>query len=399
MPKRRPSGDGTIRKRADGRWEGRIVVGHGEGGKPIFRSVFAKTQRELLPKLKQLKDRYDGITLTAESNLTLGAWLGRWLTEYKKPMLRPSTYRGYEKYCEDYIRPHLGNMLIGQITTADIQKMYNALSDHGRVIAHPTLGLRLSPSMVHSIHSMLHGAMDAAVREGLILTNPTKGTALPKPEKQEATVLSEEQVATFLAAIEKEPIWRDFFYTAILTGMRRGEICGLKWEDFDADTGKLHIRRSVHFEDGKMWIGETKTNEGNRKIVLPPSVVACLVNRKQTAESEWIFPTPWKPNEPMNCQVAYKQLKRILGEAGLPSIRFHDLRHTFATHAATSGVDPKTLAGMLGHTKASFTLDIYTHVTTDTQKRASQVVESYITDMFGEELKPWQKNARKTQAQ
>ena len=122
MGKRRPSGDGLVRKRADGRWEGRIVVGHKEDGKPIYRSVFAEKQGDLMPKLHELKDQYAGVELTEDSSITLGEWLVRWLEEYKKPTLRPSTYAGYSKDIANHILPYLGSKRITQLKTAEIQK-------------------------------------------------------------------------------------------------------------------------------------------------------------------------------------------------------------------------------------------------------------------------------------
>ena len=190
-----------------------------------------------------------------------------------------------------------------------------------------------------------------------------------------------------MSAIEQDGIWRDFFYTEIKTGLRRGEICGLKWTDFNEDEGSLRIDRSV--SDGKkgsITIGETKTGKGKRKIYLPPSVCSLLKERRERAKSEWIFENPLYPNKPISPSSAYKHLRIILKNAGLPDIRFHDLRHTFATHALTSGVDAKTLSGILGHTNASFTLDTYTHVTTDMQKRASDIVENFVEDIFGKDL-------------
>jgi hypothetical protein len=127
MSKRRPSGDGLIRKRSDGRWEGRIVVGHRADGYPIYRSVFAKTQRELMPKLNQLKEYYAGMELTEHSKITLGEWLDRWLTEIKEPMLRESTVVGYRRYIENQIKPYLGNKTITSVSGTDIQRLYNKL--------------------------------------------------------------------------------------------------------------------------------------------------------------------------------------------------------------------------------------------------------------------------------
>ena len=206
-------------------------------------------------------------------------------------------------------------------------------------------------------------------------------------------------MTVFLAEVDKDDLWRDFFYTEMTTGLRRGEICGLQWQDFDDIQGKLHIRRSVDSKKkGVIAVGETKTNTGTRTIILPSVTAQRLRERKKEALSEWIFYNPLHPEQPINPSYAYHRMKTILKNAGLPSIRFHDLRHTFATHALTSGVDAKTLSGILGHTNASFTLDTYTHVTGDMQKRAAEVVGSFITDIFGEELKPWQENEKPEKA-
>ena len=180
-----------------------------------------------------------------------------------------------------------------------------------------------------------------------------------------------------------------------MTGLRRGEICALMWRDFDAKAGTLGISRTLHSKgQGIYTLGDTKTNKGNRTIILPESVAALLRARKKNSISQWIFPQPTSPELPMNPGTAYRRLKTLLEEAGLPSIRFHDLRHTFATHALTSGVDAKTLAGILGHTNASFTLDTYTHVTPDMREAAGGIVGGFMEDLFGKELKPWQRSEK-----
>ena len=116
--------------------------------------------------------------------------------------------------------------------------------------------------------------------------------------------------------------------------------------------------------------------------------------RKKSALTEWVFPNPLKPEQPIRPSSGYERMKVLLKQAGLPDIRFHDLRHTFATHALASGVDVKTLSGILGHTRAAFTLDTYTHTTGDMQKHAAEIVAKFLTDIFGEELKPWEESAR-----
>ena len=182
-----------------------------------------------------------------------------------------------------------------------------------------------------------------------------------------------------------------FFYTELTTGLRRGEICGLQWRDFDAEAGTLQVSRTLHQDpDGGFSTGETKTGKGRRKILLPPSTTDILRERQKTAQSGWIFPSPVKPKQPVVPTSAYHRQKSLLKQAGLPNISFHALRHTFATHALASGVDAKTLSGILGHTNASFTLNTYTHVTGDMQRQAAVIVGNFMEDIFGKELKPWQ---------
>ena len=389
MAKRRPSGDGLVRKRADGRWEGRIVVGHKENGNPIYRSVFAEKQSDLMPRLNELKMQYAGVELTEESSITLGEWLGRWMEEYKKPILRPSTYSGYSKDIENHILPYLGAKKLTQLKTADIQKHYNRLLESGRK-NDISKGKGLANATVRGIHMVLREALDSAVREGLIPRNPADGTSPPKIHRKEKQVLTKEELETFIKLIENDEAWYDFFYTEIITGMRQGEICGLRWEDFDEAKGTLRVARSVDFVKKELVIGETKTDDGKRTIYLPDSLWRLLAERKKSAVSEWIFPNLLKPELPLDPAKAYRQFKKLLEIGELPDIRFHDLRHTFTSHAANSGIAPKTLSEIVGHSKASFTLDTYAHVTGDMQKNAANIVNNYITDILGKELKPWQ---------
>ena len=168
-----------------------------------------------------------------------------------------------------------------------------------------------------------------------------------------------------------------------MTGLRRGEICGLKWSDIDFGTKIMRIQRSASAKSGGgISIGETKTTTGTRNIIMPQSVIDVLRKRKQTAITEWVFPAFLNPEQPIHPEAAYRKLKLILKHAELPMIRFHDLRHTFATHAMKGGVDAKTLSGILGHTNASFTLDTYTHVTSDMQRNASSVVGNMMKNIM-----------------
>ena len=346
MAGKRPDGDGLVRKRSDGRWEGRIVIGHKDDGTAIYKSVFAKTQKELMPKLHQMIEEYKDVDLTENSSMTLGEWMEKWVADYAEPTLR-----------------------------------------HNKLGKHHTL----ADSYIRKIHMLLHEILDAAVASKLISKNPTEGTTIPKNNYAPKRILNEEQLDRFMKAILSEPMWHDFFYTEITTGLRLGEICGLKWSDLDENTGKLQIRRSVsHEPGGGLTFGDTKTEKGMRTILLPKGTLHVLKERKKHAVTEWIFPSLLTPEQPTAPNSAYQRLKVILQNAGLPDIRFHDLRHTFATHALSNGVDAKTLSGILGHTNASFTLDTYTHVTTDMQKNASAVVGDFMEELFGSDLQPWQ---------
>ena len=379
MGKRRPSGDGMVRKREDSRWEGRIVVGHKDNGDSIFRYIYADTQKELTAKLRQNIDAYQGVELTEDSRMTLAEWLDRWL-EQMALTIRPH-----------HVKPYLGHKKLTQITAVDLRELYHTLQERGRISPRPGQCPGLSPATVHGIHTTLHQALQAAAEQGSIPDNPAKQVEAPKILRKAMNILTEEQLDAFLAATDRDPIWRDFFYTELTTGLRLGEICGLMWSDFDGRKGTLSVTRTLHKEKGgRLVAGGTKTYAGTRKILLPSSTADRLAERQKHSYSPWIFPNPLRPEAPLNPSTAYHQLKKILQDAGLPEIRFHDLRHTFATHALASGVDAKTLSGMLGHTKASFTLDTYTHTTGDMQKRAAEIVGGFLTDYLGEEMAPWQ---------
>jgi len=382
MAKRRPSGDGMVRKRDDGRWEGRIVVGHKDNGDSIFRYVYADTQKELSAKLRKSITAYQGVDLTEQSRMTLSEWMDQWLA-MMEGTVRASTLTGYRSYVKNHIEPVLGEKRIAQVSGTDIQKLYDKL------------GTYLASGTVRRIHTVLHGILKAAQQARLIPKNPVDDITPPKFSYKQKQILTDEQLTIFMNAIREDAIWHDLFYTELTTGLRRGELCGLMWKDFDEEEGTLQVWRTVRREKGGiLTTGDTKTYAGTRNIVLPPSTAQLLRERKKTALTEWIFPNPVKPEQPTAPDAAYKRMKDLLKKAGLPDIRFHDLRHTFATHALTSGVDVKTLSGLLGHTRAAFTLDTYTHTTGDMQKRAAEIVGEFLTDIFGEELRPWEESAK-----
>lgn len=384
MAKRRPNGDGTIRKRADGRWEGRVIIGHKESQKPIVKTVTAKTQKELVAKMHRVQGDYDGVNLNESSDMKMEDWCRAWLRDYAEPNLRHTTYQGYKSVIDNHIIPVLGDKPLRFLSSADIKKFYINLKRNGRIQYRKLKGKGLSDATVYGTHLVLHEMLEFAVRARKIPVNPCDGAFVPKCTYAPKKILTEEQLELFMKAIAQEPLWYEFFYTEITTGLRRGEICGLKWDDIDFVTGKLRVRRNVtRLTKNECYIGETKTATGMRDILLPPSTLHMLKERRTRSNSKWIFPSFFDENVPVAPNLVYQTLKGILKKADLPDIRFHDLRHTFATHALANGVDAKTLSGILGHTNASFTIDTYTHVTSDMHKQAKNIVEGFLDDIIG----------------
>ena len=265
MAKRRPSGDGMVRKREDGRWEGRIVVGHKKNGDPIHRYVLARTQKELTEKLHDCIEMYRDADLTEDSNMTLGKWLDQWINE---------------------------------------------------------------------IIRFLHQA--------------------------------------------KEEGYYELFLLELGTGMRRGEILALKWSDLNFKTGELDIERQVYIIKAEVIISEPKTKASIRTVILPPSLLKTLAVYKETVDSEWMFPSPTDNGRPRNPSSVRKRLQLILERAGCKKVRFHDLRHTFATMALEHGMDVKTLSATIGHVSSATTLDIYSHITDTMQRQAAVHIDRKI---------------------
>lgn len=371
MAKRRADGEGNVRQKRPNLWEGRIVAGHKKDGSPIYKYVSGRTQKEAYEKLRELIVEYRNVELTEDSQITVEEWLQKWMDEYMMFSVKEQTRKSYESVIRLHIIPNLGNKKVASLTTSVVQKFYNKLLSEGK-----------SGSLVRDAHLILHQAMDVAVKENLIAKNPTSGAKTPKVEYKPKNILNKTQLEMFMEAIKEDELWYDFFYTEITTGLRRGELCGLKWCDFNETTGQLNVVRTVTtHKGGRLKTGETKTQKGTRTIYLPPSTAKLLSERKNKVSSEWIFPNFYDNSKPINPSTAYLKLKAILKNAGLPIIRFHDLRHTFATHALSNGVDARTLSGILGHTNASFTLDTYTHVTNDMQKNASVIVGRFMKDI------------------
>ena len=297
------------------------------------------------------------------------------MEDYGAATLRPNTLRSYEQFIRCYIKPYLGDKIVSRVTRMDIQKLYRKLKHEGRVREHPEHGHELSDTMVLRIHAMLHQCLKDAEAAHVVARNPTDGAVVPKASYKPKQILTKEQMDTFLAAVDRNEIWRDFFYTELTTGLRRGELLALQWDDLDFKTGTLTVNKQVYEVKGRLQVSIPKTRASIRRLVLPPGVVEVLRQYRETVDSRWMFPSPVKEDMPMTPGAVRRRLQIILERAGCKRIRFHDLRHTFATLSLENGMDVKTLSAMLGHVSAATTLDIYTHVTGDMQTEAAAKID------------------------
>ena len=385
MGKRRKKGEGSVRQRKDGRWEGRVVIGYDEKGLPKAKNVLAKTKRECQEKLKQLRETVTGSkTEKVRPEMPFGEWLDFWYQNYVKPQIRPTTQANYEAKIYQHTIPELGKIPLNQLAQKDLQQFYARMKTGGRLIRTEQFGKGLSDSMVRGLHAVCRSALEKAVQEGLIRTNPAVGCKLPPKRGREMRVLGREELQRFLIQAQAEGYF-ELFLLDLCTGLRRGELLALQWDDLDFKTGTLTVNKQVYEVKGQLQVSVPKTRASIRRLVLPPGVVEVLRQYREMVDSRWMFPSPVKEDMPMTPGAVRRRLQIILERIGCKRIRFHDLRHTFATMSLENGMDVKTLSAMLGHVSAATTLDIYAHVTGDMQTEAAAKIDRGLGNEVREE--------------
>lgn len=237
MAKRRANGEGNLRKRKDGRWEGRYTAGRDpETGRAIYKNVLGKTQAEAKAKLKQAIEEAKGLDTAKVGRYTVGQWMEVWFEHYAKIKVRPSSHQTYRGYIDNHIKPNIGKVPLEKLTPLELQKFYKKLLEQGRAgrleSRHQAKGL--SPKTVRNIHQIISSAMNLAREQKLITANPAEGCALPRLEHKEMKTLLVEQLQSFLRESKDSGVF-ELYYLELATGLRRGELLGLKWKDIDLE--------------------------------------------------------------------------------------------------------------------------------------------------------------------
>ena len=327
MAKRRANGEGSIRKRSDGRWEGRYTAGRDpETGKAIYKNVLGKTQAEVKDKLKKAIEETAGLDVVKAEKYTLGQWMDIWFENYAKVKVRPSSHQTYRGYIDNHIKPNIGKIPLSKLSSLELQKFYKKLLGNGRVkrVESKKQPKGLSAKTVRNINQVISSALDLAKEQKLISTNPTDACALPKVEHKEMQTIPAEDLAKFLREAKASGVY-EMYYIELATGLRRGELLGLKWNDIDFANRLIRVQRQVARINGEIVEAPLKTKNSYRNISISEDTAEVLKAQKEKVNSEYVFPSP--NGGPISPDSVNHMLQRVLERAGLPKVRFHDARY------------------------------------------------------------------------
>jgi integrase len=367
-PRRRGKGEGSIYRRAsDGRWVAALIM---DDGRRVVRR--ASSRKDAAAKLEQLlKVRAEGQILAADRSTA--AFLTEWLAVVRNTV-SPGTFERCEQYIRVHAIPALGRIKLGRLTPQHFQRLYQ-----------DKLAAGLSPTTVNHLHTVLHGAFTEAMRWGLISRNVVALVRPPRKVHVEVVALTAEQARALLAAAAGNR-FEALLILALKTGMRRGELLALRWEDLDLDKGVLQVRGTLRRTREGLRIGTPKTPASRRKVVLSPTSQAALRRHRARQEQErqaagdlWqelrlVFPN--RLGRPMELRDLLADVYRpLLKRAGLPPVTFHTLRHTAATLLLAEGEHPKVVQELLGHGQVGITLDRYSHITPRLMSNAAAVMD------------------------
>ena len=368
----RSHGEGTVYQRDNGKWRAQISV----GGERITKGGFDTKREATKWKRKMLFKMDQGFDPTA-GKMKLKDYLHFWFESHKET-IRPKTAHQYNNVINKHLIPYLGEISLKDLGLPRIENHYSELSEN-------SLGNRT----VQLVHAVLHRALKQAVRYEYIIKNPAHGANVPKVEKREMQVLDENEVIQFLIAARESSHYA-LYYLAVKTGMRQGELFGLQWKDLDWVKGKIQVRRQVTRVPRQGWdFSQPKTQSGVRSIAIGENTLDVLrAQRQQVDEWKAIAGDTWEPYDlifpshagtPLYPSNVRRDYNKVLGQAGFERIRFHDLRHTAASLMLNQGIPVIVVSNILGHSKASITLDIYGHLIHGIQEEAAKVMDEIAT--------------------
>lgn len=373
------AGKGSIYQRGENTWRIDLFLGVDpltNEKKRITKTVHG-SKKDAEKVLRDLLKKLDDGELREPTKMTVAEYLKSWLETHKNKIAETSL-GWYTMICDLHIIPALGHVRLQELTPMMVQEFYN------KKLGSPALNGRgtLSASSVDHIHKVLHKALNQAVKLQLIASNPCDAAEPPKPKKKEVDFWTPEEAAKFLDAIQGDRLYA-LYYTALYTGMRRGEILGLKWEDVDLENGIITVRRAIVGYRRGTVVKEPKNEKSKRRIQITQDVVDVLKGYKAIQNRErllcgedyvnsgYVFTKPGGgPLEPSYVTVRFRKL---IKKAGVRGIKFHALRHTHATLLGAAGVPMKAISARLGHSSIVMTGDIYSHVFSDMDRGAADV--------------------------
>jgi integrase len=386
MAGKRGQNEGTIRQRKDGIWEARYSLGRDKEGRQIQKSIYNKERNVVAKKLNLALSLINSGDNVKESKTTLYSWMMEWLDTYKKPYIAETTYETHYSVIKNCIKDStLGNMQLVKIKKHHIQELYNKIQD--------------KKSMLKRLHIILKDSLNEAVENKLLKKNPIGILKSPKADRPDIRIFTIKEQERFIQALDGCNR-RVALMLALQTGLRIGELCGLKWSDFDLDKKTITVNRSLKRvkvvfnaktkgNTTQMLERTPKTQSSKRTIPLMDTAIKTLMEHKKEwqiiemkhklvwKDENWIFSTlDGGYIEPRNL---VRSFKAVLKKANLPDINFHALRHTFVSRLLEAGENIKTISELIGHTDVAFTLNTYAHILHENKQSAVNKIDSLFT--------------------
>ena len=357
---KRGQNEGSIFKQKDGIWRAYMNLGY-QGGKRRRKYFYGKTRAEVQEKLTAaIRNRQLGLAVTNDK-ITFGQFVDRWLEESVKPSVRPRTFVRYSGDVRNHMKPAIGKIKLSKLSAPDIQAMLNQKLKSG-----------LSPRSVRHLYATTRRALEVAYKWELVPRNVATLADPPRVQRFEVKPLSPEQARAFLEATKGDRL-EGLYSVAVPLGLRLGEALGLRWQDVDLEAGTVRIAYQLQRLGGKWELVEPKTSRSRRTIAIPKATSQALrEHRKRQLEEKLLAGKRWQEHgfvfttrvgTPLDRpNIVRRSFKLILKKAGLPDIRFHDLRHTAASLLLVQGVAPRVVMETLGHSQITLTMDTYSHV-------------------------------------